>query len=34
MIKEMIDQGLDVNLQSVPREREIDIRSIIAMGKS
>lgn len=33
MIKEMIGQGLAINLQSVPREREIDIRSIIDMGK-
>ena len=34
MIREMISQGLAVNLQSVPREREIDIRTIIDMGKS
>ncbi len=33
MIRAMLDQGLAINLQSVPREREIDIRSIIDMGK-
>jgi len=33
MIRELIGHGLAINLQSVPREREIDIRSIIAEGK-
>jgi len=33
-IREMTGQGLVVNLQSVPREREIDIATIIDMGKS
>ena len=29
MLKEMITQGISVNLQSVPREKEIDIKDIL-----
>jgi PTS system mannose-specific IIB component len=32
MMRGMIEQGVDINLQSVPRERGIDIKSIIDMG--
>lgn len=31
LVRELIDRGIDVNLQSVPRERLIDMRSILAM---
>jgi hypothetical protein len=29
MLKTLISEGLQVNLQSVPREREIDMQTII-----
>ncbi|HNY64523.1 MAG TPA: PTS sugar transporter subunit IIB [Deltaproteobacteria bacterium] len=31
MLKELMDRGVDVSLQSVPRERTIDVKSILGM---
>jgi mannose/fructose/N-acetylgalactosamine-specific phosphotransferase system component IIB len=31
MLKELMDRGVDVGLQSVPRERTIDVKSILEM---
>jgi mannose/fructose/N-acetylgalactosamine-specific phosphotransferase system component IIB len=31
MLKELMDRGVEVSLQSVPRERNIDMKSIITM---
>jgi len=31
MLKELMDRGVEVNLQSVPRERNIDMKTIIGM---
>jgi N-acetylgalactosamine PTS system EIIB component len=34
MLKELMDRGVEVSLQSVPRERNIDMKSILTMVSS